>query len=75
MATAQAGQGRCRELSPADATADLPLSEDCPPSDRLVLAIDTTLVADGVHKLELLVADGAGNTAAKSYDVRVANVP
>ena len=28
-----------------------------------------------LHKLELLVADGAGNTAAKSYDVRVANVP
>jgi hypothetical protein len=75
VAIAQAGQGRCRELSPADATADLPLSEDCPPSDRLVLAIDTTLVADGVHKLELLVADGAGNTAATSYDVRVANVP
>ncbi len=75
VATAQAGQGRCRELSPADATADLPLSEDCPPSDRLVLAIDTTVVADGVHTLELLVADGAGNTAAKSYDVPVANVP
>ena len=37
VATAQAGQGRCAELSPADATADLPLAEDCPPSDRLVL--------------------------------------
>jgi hypothetical protein len=75
VASAEAGQGLCRELSPADATADLPLSEDCPPSDRLVLSIDSTQVADGEHSLELLVADGAGNTATKAYELRVANAP
>ena len=75
VATAASGQGRCVELSPADATADLPLAEDCPASDRLILSIDSTAVADGLQRLELLVADGAGNTTAKGFDVRVANTP
>ena len=75
VATAAPASGRCAELSPADATADLPLAEDCPPSDRLILSIDSTAVADGLQRLELLVADGAGNTTAKGFDVRVANTP
>lgn len=75
VATAAAGHGRCAELSPADATADLPLAEDCPPSDRLILSIDSTTVPDGLQRLELLVADGAGNTTAKGFDVRIVNTP
>ena len=73
VATEQAGQGRCAELSPADATTDLPLAEDCPPNDRLMLSIDSKAVADGLQRLELFVADGAGNTTARGYDVRVLN--
>ena len=75
VATAATGQGRCADLSPADATTDLPLAEDCPASDRVLLSIDSTAVADGPQRLELLVADGAGNTTAKGFDVRVANTP
>jgi len=75
VATAASGSGRCAELSPADATADLPLAEDCPPGDRLSLSIDSTAVADGLQRLELRVADGAGNTTARGFDVRVANTP
>ena len=75
VAAAASGTGRCAELSPADATADLPLAEDCPASDRLILSIDSTAVADGLHRLELRVADGAGNTTVKGFDVRVANTP
>ena len=74
VATAQAGLGRCAELSPADGTNDLPLAEDCPPNGRLVLSIDSTAVADGEQRLELHVTDGAGNTTTRGFDVRVANV-
>jgi hypothetical protein len=75
VATANAGQGLCRELSPADGTTDFPLSEDCPATDRLVLSIDSAKVADGAQRLDLRVTDAAGNATAKSYDVRVANAP
>jgi hypothetical protein len=74
-AAVKLGQGLCTELSPGDATIDLPLAEDCPASSRFVLAVDTTAVPDGTHRLELTVADGAGNANVRGYDVKVLNHP
>lgn len=75
VTTERLGQGRCAELSPGDPTTDLPLAEDCPASDRVIVALDTTAVADGTHPLVLAVADGAGNTTTRAWDLRVLNHP
>lgn len=69
------GQGYCSELSPADNTVDLPLAEDCPTARRMVMPVDTTRVADGTHRLEITVADSAGNATVRGYDVKVLNHP
>jgi hypothetical protein len=69
------GQSYCSELSPSDTTVDLPLAEDCPASSRVVLRIDTTIVADGVQRLELTATDAAGNSAVRGFDLRVLNHP
>jgi hypothetical protein len=69
------GGPRCRELSPGDATVDLPLADDCPASRRLPLALDTRLVADGSRRLELTVTDGAGNATVRGADLEVVNRP
>jgi hypothetical protein len=74
-AAVKLGQSFCAELSPGDATIDLPLAEDCPTASRVVLAVDTTAVPDGTHRLELTVADGAGNANVRGYDVKVLNHP
>jgi hypothetical protein len=41
----------------------------------LTLAFDTTLVPDGVHRLELTVTDGAGNASVQGRDLQVVNQP
>jgi hypothetical protein len=69
------GGSACRELSPADATADLPLAEDCPATRRLALALDSALVADGTQPLEVTVTDGSGNASVQRFDLKVVNHP
>jgi hypothetical protein len=69
------GLAACRDLSPGDARIDLPLSEDCPTSRRITLALDSTLVADGTHRLEVTVTDGAGNADVQGVDLKVVNHP
>lgn len=71
----QLGPQRCHELSAADATVDLPLAEDCPASDRVVLRLDTTAIADGPNRLVVEVADAAGNTSVQDFAVHVLNHP
>ena len=68
-------RGGCRELSPGDATVDLPLADDCPAARRVALALDSTLVPDGTHRLELTVTDGAGNATVQGWDLKVVNHP
>jgi hypothetical protein len=75
MASVPLGQGNCSELSPGDATVDLPLFDDCPANKRVTLALDSTLVADGTHQLEVTVTDGAGNATVHGYDLKVVNHP
>jgi hypothetical protein len=69
------GGSRCQELTPGDATVDLPLVDDCPAARKLTLTLDTRLVPDGVHRLELTVRDAAGNAAVRSSDLTVVNTP
>ncbi len=75
VAAIKLGQSYCAELSPGDSTADLPLAEDCPAASRKTLVVDTTAVADGTQRLQVVVADAAGNTSARDYDVKVLNHP
>jgi hypothetical protein len=56
----------CTELSPGDGTADLALGATCPPVDDLTLSYDTNQFADGAHRLDVKLYDGAGN----EFDVR-----
>jgi hypothetical protein len=74
-AAVKLGQSYCNELSAGDSTVDLPLAEDCPAASRVALAVDTTAAPDGTHRLELTVADGAGNTAVRGFDLKVLNHP
>jgi hypothetical protein len=69
------GQAFCSELSPGDTTIDLPLNDDCPSAKRITLPLDSTLVADGTHRLEVTVTDGAGNATVRSFDLKVVNHP
>ena len=75
MAQIPLGQAYCSELSPGDATIDLPLYDDCPTSRRVILPLDSTLVPDGTHRLEITVTDGAGNAAVRDLDLKVVNHP
>jgi hypothetical protein len=75
MASIPLGQANCSELSPGDATVDLPLFDDCPANKRVTLALDSTLVGDGTHRLEVTVTDGAGNATVRAYDLKVVNHP
>ena len=75
VAAIKLGQSYCAELSPGDSTADLPLAEDCPAASRKTLVVDTTAVADGMQHLQVVVADAAGNTSARDFDVKVINHP
>ena len=75
MGSIPLGQSTCRDLSPGNARIDLPLAEDCPPARRVALALDSTLVADGLQRLEVTVTDGAGNASVQGYDLRVINHP
>ncbi|MDA0163298.1 hypothetical protein OM076_23690 [Solirubrobacter ginsenosidimutans] len=75
MASVGFGQAFCSELSPGDTTIDLPLNDDCPTAKRITLPLDSTLVPDGTHKLEVTVTDGAGNASVRSYDLKVVNHP
>jgi hypothetical protein len=75
LASAALGLHACSELSPGDATVDLPLYDDCPGTRRLTLSLDSTAVADGVHRLEITATDGAGNATVQGYDLKVVNHP
>jgi hypothetical protein len=69
------GQGGCRDLSPGEVRIDLPLSEDCPAARRITLALDSLLVADGTHRLDVTVTDAAGNARVQGLDLKVINHP
>ena len=75
LASVPLGQGSCTELSPGDATIDLPLYDDCPTNKRVSLVLDSTLVPDGTHQLEVTVTDGAGNATVHDSDLKVVNHP
>ena len=75
VAASGLGGSACRELSPADTTADLPLAEDCPVARRLALAVDSALVPDGTQRLEITVTDGSGNASVQGFDLKVFNHP
>ncbi|WP_028067306.1 hypothetical protein [Solirubrobacter soli] len=75
LASIPLGGSRCTELSPGDATADLPLAEDCPAARRISLALDSAQVPDGTHRLEITVTDGAGNATVQGFDLKVVNHP
>jgi hypothetical protein len=75
VASAALGGSLCAELSPGDATADLPLAENCPSARRIALALDSTLVPDGTHPLAVTVTDGAGNATVQDYALKVVNHP
>jgi hypothetical protein len=75
MASFGLGQAYCSELSPGDTTIDLPLNDDCPTSKRFTLPLDSTLVPDGTHRLDVTVTDGAGNATVRSFDLKVVNHP
>ncbi|HWK26014.1 MAG TPA: hypothetical protein VNS09_05595 [Solirubrobacter sp.] len=69
------GHAHCAELSPGDATIDLPLADDCPPAAQIALPVDSTRVADGQHELAVAVLDAAGNTAGARAPLRIVNHP
>ncbi|HEX4344803.1 MAG TPA: hypothetical protein VHZ31_04515 [Solirubrobacteraceae bacterium] len=75
--TADLGGASCAELSPQDATIDLPAGTPCPASvSGVALPVDTTQVADGPHALRVIVRDGAGNaTTVADAPIVVANTP
>ncbi|HEY6889329.1 MAG TPA: hypothetical protein VI300_16155, partial [Solirubrobacter sp.] len=75
MASIGLGLAFCSELSPGDATIDLPLNDDCPTTKRIALPLDSTLVDDGTHRLEVTVTDAAGNATVRSFDLKVVNHP
>jgi hypothetical protein len=75
MASIGLGQAFCSELSPGDATIDLPLNDDCPTTKRIALPLDSTLVDDGTHRLEVTVTDAAGNATVRGFDLKVVNHP
>ena len=64
VAQADLGGPTCAELSPQDATIDLPAAGGCPSSvSSAALDVDTTTVADGTRRLRVVVRDAAGNDA------------
>ena len=69
------GGAACAELSPTDSTVDLRAGATCPESvTDLTIPVDTTTLADGDHRLEVVVRDAAGNTSTVADEiVRVAN--
>ena len=75
MGSTPLGLSNCRELSPGNASIDLPLADDCPSARRVALALDSRLVPDGLQRLELTVTDAAGNVSAQGLDLRVINHP
>ena len=62
--------GGCAELSPADATVDLALGEQCSMVGHLPLQVDVTPIADGTHQLTTSVSDLSGNTKSNTVDNR-----
>jgi hypothetical protein len=73
VATRDFDPARCRELSPLDATIDLNLSLACTRSGTMTFPLDTTGFADGEHRLEVSVVDGAGNRRTSQHLLRVQN--
>jgi len=73
----QFGGPACTDLSASGATIDLPLSavEDnsCPRTVSTSLAVDTRVVADGTHQLQVVVTDAAGLTAVFSETIQIEN--
>ena len=72
--SASFGGTNCRELTPDDATVDLPLDADCPHVSNVNLPIDTRQLPDGPgYKLHVVVTDWSGLTSEKIIDTEIAN--
>lgn len=65
----------CAELSPTDSTVDVRAGATCPESvTDLTMPVDTTALADGDHRLEVVVRDVAGNAVTVADEtIRVTN--
>lgn len=62
LAATALGPASCRALSPAGEPIDLRAAAGCPAAvTDVALALDTTRVADGRHRLQVRVVDAAGN--------------
>jgi hypothetical protein len=63
----------CDELTPEDATVDLPLGNDCPNVDQVGIDVVTTGIPDGNYTLVVRVADWAGNITEQRSPVEINN--
>lgn len=72
VAVTDIGGAACAELSPVDTTIDVRAGAACPArADDVPLAVATTGLPDGEHRLQVLVRDVAGNTTAAADEMIV----
>lgn len=66
------GGATCAELSPTDTTVDIAAGATCPESvTDLPMAVDTTTLPDGEHRLEVIVRDVSGNAVTVADELIV----
>jgi hypothetical protein len=64
----------CHDLTPADATVDLPVDNSCPNVDNVELKVNTRELPDGAGKrLVVNVEDIAGNVTTQVLDTEILN--